>query len=200
MMNQIGDMKLEDWKMTKVGCWRNTTVKQYTDFIRKALGFKEEYEPNDLIMMASPMTDANGRIVAYTDEEFQIHSIEERTITVEEGTIDARAITLKDSRLKLLVPYDWPSFNQILTSRGGKASRAEDGMQRKILWRRYWELKNQFQQIRHGYAMTAHRLQGTTLDSIYVDRTDVLANHNTREAYRALYVLATRPKNRFITF
>lgn len=199
MMDRIASLSIDDWKTTKVGCWRNKTVAQYTDFIRKRLGFKEEYEPNDLIMMASPMTDSYKRVIAFTDEEFQIKAIEERMIELPEGRIEAREMTLKDSKLTLLVPYDYPAFNEILARRAGLASKA-DGAERKLLWSRFWNLKNQFQSVRHGYCLTAHRLQGSTLDHIFVDQSDVLANRNEREAYRCLYVLATRPRHSLITF
>lgn len=199
MMNEIKTLSLDDWKTTKVGVWRNKTAAQYTAWIRKNLGFKGEYDIGDLILMASPVTDSEKRVVAFTDEEFQIKAIEERSFELEEATIEARVLILVDSKLVLNVPKNPDSLAEILNRRAGRATRAESH-ERKMLWARYWNLRNQFHQIRHGYCLTAHRLQGSTLKNIFVDQSDVLANPNEREAYRALYVLATRPTNRLTTF
>jgi len=199
MMDMMKGLTIDDWKTTKVGCWRNKTVKQYNDWIRKNLGLEGEYAPGDLIMMAAPITDSEKRVIAFTDEEFQIRSIEDRTFEIEEGPIEARAITLYDSKIVLYVPKDQSHLNEILSRRANRASKCESH-ERKLLWQRFWNLKNQFHQIRHGFCLTSHRLQGSTLERIFVDQSDVLANPDEREAYRALYVLTTRPTKALYTF
>jgi len=199
-MRAIESMKLDDWKTTKVACWRNRTVDEYTRVIRKALGFKGEFDEGDMIMMASPVIGEQGQILAFVDEEFQIKAITERRFEFDEGIVDARAITLHDSWLTLYVPEDPSSLNEILNKRNRKASLEKNPHVRKMLWSKFWELKNKFHDIRHGYAMTVHRLQGTTLDNVFVDQADILANHNERESFRCLYVAATRPRFKLITY
>lgn len=198
-VNEIKSLKLEDFSHTKVGVWRNKAVKRYTELIREGLGFKSEYEPSDLIMMASPIVSETGTIQAYIDEEFQINNIVERSITVDDEDVKVRQMSLIDSSLSLMVPVHPEQVNDLLAKRAAVA-QSEDGLARKLAWKRFWELKKRFHNVRHGYAMTAHRLQGSTLDNIFIDQSDVLANQNEREAYRALYVLATRPKHRLTTF
>lgn len=198
-INEIKSFKLEDFAATKIGVWRNKTVKRYTEIVRENLGFKEQYEPSDLIMMGSPILSESGTIVAYTDEEFQINNIVDRTVSIDGVDVDARQMSLIDSDLSLLVPKRPEQVNDLLAERARDANAA-DGLQRKLKWKRFWELKRRFHNIRHGYAMTAHRLQGSTLDNIFIDQSDVLANQDEREAFRALYVLATRPRFKLTTF
>jgi AAA domain/UvrD-like helicase C-terminal domain len=200
MLNEIRKLKLDDWRKTKVACWRNKTVNAYTKVIRDALGFNNDYDPDDLIMLAAPIVDSGGQILAYTDEEFQIKSIEPRTFTFPEGNIDARAIALNDSSLVLYVPDDEGLLESFLNSRSGKASRCKNATDRRVLWEKFWTMKNQFHSIRHGYAMTVHRLQGSSLDHIFVDQADILCNQDVREAYRCLYVAATRARFSLTTY
>ena len=64
----------------------------------------------------------------------------------------------------------------------------------KRLWGAFWALKEAFHGVRHGYAITAHKSQGSTYDSAFVDFRDMLINRNVVEARRCLYVACTRPK------
>jgi exodeoxyribonuclease-5 len=66
------------------------------------------------------------------------------------------------------------------------------------LWKKFWEFKDLFHSLRYAYAITAHRSQGSTYDTAFVDWQDILANHNRQEAYRCLYVACTRPKRALI--
>jgi superfamily I DNA/RNA helicase len=63
-------------------------------------------------------------------------------------------------------------------------------------WRDYWQFKDAFHSIKHAYAITAHRAQGSTYDTAFVVWNDILLNRNRGEAYRCLYVACTRPKKR----
>ena len=60
----------------------------------------------------------------------------------------------------------------------------------------FWEFKEAFHKLRHAYAITAHRSQGSTYDTAFVDWRDILLNRNRGEAFRCLYVACTRPKRR----
>lgn len=200
MLKKIKSLKLEDWKTTKVICWRNKTVAAYTKIIRDGLGLKNDFDVQDLIMLASPIVDSGGQIRAYTDEEFQIKSIEPRRFEFEEGFLDARTLTLNDSSLVLHVPDDPGLLEAYLSKRSSRASRCKNGYEKRQLWGKYWELRNQFNSIRHGFCLTSHRVQGSTLDHVFVDQADILANSNEREAYRCLYVAATRPRFSLTTY
>jgi len=202
MFDEIKKLQLQDWRTTKVAAWRNKTVVAYNKMIRKSLGFLNEYDTDDLIMLAEPIVDSNGQVIAYTDEEYNIKAIGSRVFDFPEGKIEARAITLQDSPLVLYVPDDDGSsvLSMFLSERASKAGRATKAHERKMLWDRFWQMKNQFHAIRYGYALTVHRLQGSTLDHIYVDQADILCNQNEREAYRCLYVAATRPRFSLTTY
>lgn len=187
----ILSLRLEQWDQTKLCVWRNTTVDTYTEMIRGALGFSKRYEIGERILLASPLLD-NGSIIGYTDEEFVIHGIEERVVSLHGADIETLVFDV-DREFSLLVPRS-PSRFEAHCSRLAALASNEKGIARKKAWDRFWEFKGTFSSVRYGYALTAHRLQGSTLDNIYLDQSDILANPTKAEAFRALYVGATRPR------
>jgi len=48
--------------------------------------------------------------------------------------------------------------------------------------------------VKYAYAITAHRAQGSTYDTVYVDYQDILMNRERYEAFQCLYVASSRPR------
>jgi hypothetical protein len=200
-VDKIKHLKLEDWDNTKVCCWRNSAVNSYNNLIRENLGFKDPYEVNDRILLGAPLIEA-GSFVAYTDEEFIIENVLHRDVRVKmlNGVDVVPCYHLQVGRpFSLFVPTDPSYLEALLSSIAAEASSAHPKHKREA-WQVFWRAKELFSSVRYGYAMTAHRLQGTTLTNIFVDQSDILANSNKPEAFRALYVAATRPQKKLITF
>jgi hypothetical protein len=193
----ILSMPLSAWDDTKLCVWRNRTVDEYTTRIREALGFKEDYEVGERILLASPLMEG-GSPIAYTDEEFVIHDIHERVISMHGADIETRVFNV-DREFVLNVPVDMSKFESHRSKLAAAAS-VETGSARRAAWSRFWEFSEAFSSTRYGYAMTAHRLQGSTLTSVFLDQSDILANPNKFEAYRAFYVGATRPRKSLTAF
>lgn len=49
-------------------------------------------------------------------------------------------------------------------------------------------------ELDYGYAVTCHKVQGSTYDHVFVLATDILLNKNYKEKNQMLYVALTRPK------
>lgn len=191
-------LSLSDWDTTKVCCWRNRTVEGYNNVIREALGFTDDYCVGDRILLASPLA-VNGNIIAYTDEEFVIKGIGRRVFNFDTFTIDTYVFDV-GREFMLHVPTDPNAYAKHASRLASVASKEKNSAARKVAWKEYWSFVETFSQVRYGYALTAHRLQGTTVKDIYVDQADILANPNKPEAFRCLYVAATRPKLTLTTF
>lgn len=193
----ILSLKLEDWDQTKMCVWRNRTVDSYNEMIRGALGFSKRYEIGERILLAAPLTE-NGTIIAYTDEEFVIHEINERVVSMHGADIETLVFNV-DREFSLLVPRSMSKFDAQCNRLAALASH-EKGAARKQAWVRFWDFKNTFSVVRYGYAITAHRAQGSTYSRVFLDQSDILANPTKAEAFRALYVCATRPKYSLVSF
>lgn len=195
---KIKALRLEDWAQTKVTAWRNSTVDEYNRVIRKSLGFTAEFEPNDLVLMGAPLV-SDGSIMAHTDEELKVISVESRLFNFPEGLLDSYVIAVFDRPYTLFVPKNPGVLESMLSKRAAIASTST-GVSRAKAWASFWDLKNTFQSLRYGYAMTTHRMQGSTVDHILVDQQDILSNPNKRESFRGLYVAATRPRLTLTTY
>ena len=193
----IKGLKLEDWDKVKLCCWRNRTVEGYNNMIREALGFVEDYEIGERLLLAAPY-NVNGTIVAYTDEELVLKGIDLRTFTFDDYSIDAYVFDVGRDFV-LHVPVDTTAFETRKSRLAAAASRLK-GRERSIAWDAFWKFNDTFSQVRYGYALTCHRVQGTTLENVLVDQSDILANPNKPEAFRALYVAATRARKTMTTF
>jgi ATP-dependent exoDNAse (exonuclease V) alpha subunit len=197
-VQQIKSLKLADWQNTKVVCWRNKTVDSYNNIIRKSLGFDSRFCKGEILLMGEPIVN-EGNLLAHTDEEVEVLSVDNRIFNFPEGSLDAWCLSLRGKSYKLYVPKDAGVLESYLAKRAAAAHEVVGGARKKA-WQYFWELKTTFQTVRYGYAMTCHRLQGSTLNTVYVDQADILANRNKAEAYRCLYVAATRPTTKLITF
>lgn len=57
-----------------------------------------------------------------------------------------------------------------------------------------WGFRNSFAEIRHVYGMTAHAMQGSTVDIALIDLPDLMTMQSAFEYNCALYVALTRPR------
>lgn len=63
-------------------------------------------------------------------------------------------------------------------------------------WQRYFYLKENFIDVRHSWAITAHKSQGSTYDYAFVDYNDLITIQTKDEFWRLLNVATTRPRKK----
>ena len=190
-------LKVSNWRDTKILAWRNKTVDRYNSAIREHLGFTDRFAVGEFILMGAPLI-SDGNILAHTDEEFEVASVTKRIFNFAEGPVEAYALSLVGCSFSLYVPVDEARLTKLLNNRAALASGASNKVERKKLWADFWDLKNTFQSVRYGYAMTVHRAQGSQYKTVLVDKSDITANPEKREAYRCLYVACTRATDNII--
>lgn len=182
----------------KAIAWRNAAVDRMNAAIRRELlGSEAENKwcVGERVTLLEPAIGEDGTSTrAYTDEEGVIESIVEaknpiwRSFKCWHFTVymeDHRRVhlwTLHDS--------DRAKYDKHLAHLVEKAK-----VERKV-WRDFWKFKEAFHSIRHAYATTAHRSQGSTHIRTYVNWRDILANPKRSEAMRCLYVAVSRPKQK----
>lgn len=182
----------------KIGAWRNATVDKYNNKIRRKLGYldKEKYAVGERILIASPIQDKEGAIIAHIDDEFIVKGVTKDIFEIEGETFSVYNLTVDISMgfLRVVTDEDQGKLILVLTHISKAARRETNKFNRMILWQKFWKVKQSFHSVRYGYAMTIHRLQGSTVNQLYLDAQDVLANRDKREAWRCLYVGSTRPR------
>ena len=182
----------------KAVAWRNVTVDGFNKLIRDTIFDKpaEFWLPTDRVIFTSPAKDLDDETVATTDDEGTVDRVDTEyhpihgdikifriTLTLDDGPVVVARVLHPESQLR------YASQCEDLAAAARSNSR---------LWRKFWDYKDAFHALRHAYALTAHRAQGSTYDTTFVDYRDVLLNRNRQEAFRCLYVACTRPKRALV--
>lgn len=187
----------------KAIAWRNKTVLDTNYHIREAIYGPEA---NNKFVMGEKVVAAAPVMPKDPD------SLEDRMMTDDEGNIVELSITdhpdhpndpMKVWNLSIssyggfvkgyvLHDDDRHKFDQKLQRMAAKCRAKE------LSWKIFWEYKESFHDIRPCHAITAHRSQGSTYENTFVDVFDIMANHETYEALRILYVACSRSSHRLI--
>ena len=183
---------------SKVIAWRNVEVDRFNKLIRENIFDSPEPQwiIGDRVLFTAPARDLEDEPLAHTDDEGEVTRIEDEYHPLYEGCKCFRvSITLDDNRTvvaRVLNPESLHEYTRILNA---KAETAKANPRR---WKDFWKFKDDFHQLRHAYAITAHRAQGSTYDTAFVFWQDILLNRNRQEAYRCLYVACSRPKRMLV--
>jgi len=188
-----------DGAKSKVISWRNKLVNEYNNIIRAAIFGAEAvpgyFLPGDRIVAGAPC-ERGDELLMTTDEEAIVESI---AVTVHPFEPKYKAIELKcvteSNRIARLLVIHPESLEESNRDAEGLAHEAR-GNSRS--WKRFWEHKELFHDVRYAYAITAHRSQGSTYEQVWVDASDILFNRNRKEAFQCLYVASTRPTTKLM--
>jgi exodeoxyribonuclease-5 len=179
---------------SKAIAWRNVTVDKFNSMIRREL-FADPlvypWQPGDRITLLEPAKNLDGDIIGTTDEEGAVEKADRAPHPIHD--LDCWRIVMRsdmNTSLTLWVLADTAKGKFELR----KARLAAEARADRSKWKEFWAYVESFHKVRHAYAITAHRAQGSTYKRAFVSWRDILANPNRAEALRCLYVAATRPK------
>lgn len=186
-------------KPVKAIAWRNITVATLNLSIRACIfdnAHEQRWLPGDRIILTGPAMDKDGKPIGSTDDEGTVERVETtyHPNYHQFQCYSLSIITDENKRISLWVLHDSMQMEFLFEQN----RLAEEAKITPRKWKLYWEFADSFHQVQHGYAITAHRAQGSTYDSCYVVWNDILINRNRGEAFRCLYVAATRPKRKLI--
>ncbi len=182
----------------KVIAWRNVKVDEYNNFIRSHIFGRSEAKahrwlPDDKIVATAHLKDLDDNTFMRTDEEATILQVVsgQHPIHTEFEIFNILALDELDRKvtIRTLTPEGLFALNNRLNE---LATEAKSGKRYK--WREFWKLKEAFHEIRHSYAITSHRSQGSSYLKTFVDLEDIMLNRNRQEAFRSLYVACTRQR------
>lgn len=147
-----------------------------------------------------------------TSEECTLVSQNPDTVHLHGHAIPIQHMRLKrdmtpESIVDVIVPDNWDSVNQLINHHFSQwrtyknlAQNEKDPSRRRIYNQEAkqnssaaWDLKERFLQLRHAYAMTVHKSQGSTFGRVYVDWNDVNWIRDVNMFNQCMYVAITRP-------
>jgi hypothetical protein len=185
--------------------YRRKIVRQINKDIRKLLGFENQFEKGDIIITTSTYTNELTNTFVTNGEEFWVE-------TVTPDIIDSlpvyilEAIRIEDDETKkvILPVLSYRAYPEYKRRKDELRQNIIDSPFKKkgyykILIRKYID---QFCSVEYGHATTAYKVQGTTVDTVFVNISDILSVSplNNLQKLQSVYVGITRAKNRLIIY
>jgi exodeoxyribonuclease-5 len=194
----VSNLELFQSGEAKCISWRNVTVDKYNDFIRGHIFGRQEarqsvWLPDDKIVATSMLKNLDDETFMRTDEEATILQVARGYHPRHDEFEIWNLLVLDENERKVTIRTLTPEGKFALNNRLEElAMEAKNG--KKYKWREFWMLKEAFNEIRHSYAITSHRSQGSSYRKVFVDLEDIMLNRNRQEAFRSLYVSCTRQR------
>lgn len=188
-----------DGSKGKVIAWRNVRVAEYNDLIRRAIfggtAIPGNYVVGDRIIATAPCKRGDDMLLS-TDDEAIVESVIATThpIHPEYHAYELKCTNELGKTIRLIVQHP----NSAAKFDSDCQELAHRAKANPKLWKAFWELKDIFHEIKYGYAITAHRAQGSTYENVFVDSQDILLNRNRKEAFQCFYVASSRAQKRLL--
>lgn len=175
--------------------------------IHEALfGKDSDYSKGDMLILNSPYDLPDVKATMENSSEIQIKSIQDtdvdefgvHTLYLEtNGTAYTRTGNeQKDCVIQVVSRNDIGLYNQKLQELASYAKRQTNRALKKQAWSDFWEYKGRYADVDFGYAITAHKSQGSTYDIVVVDEKDIMGTTATsnQEKSELIYTALTRPR------
>jgi exodeoxyribonuclease-5 len=204
----------------RIVAYRNTVVDRYNGMIHAALyGTQTPFAVGERVIINEHFDDARltntewrkaKRVALYTSEEAVVSSIEPEAHPFYPDVPAYRVVLARDGGdpdVAVFIPSDLAAFNrhkeslwadwrrlkseeEVARMNGRSASSLSE--KRKDAAKAAGMFSRAFAPLRHVYAITAHKSQGSTIDTIVVDYSDLARMKEPFDFNRALYVAVTR--------
>jgi hypothetical protein len=198
ILDKAGMGWFSDGTTAKAIAWRNVEVDRLNALIRAKVfpGVEAPFVVGDRVIFTSPARDLDDEPIASTDDEGIVEAV----------TLEQHPVYPEFRCYSLRIALD---TNRVVVARAADPTEAAAWTRKKDdlallakangrLWRNFWDFIEAFHGIRHAYAITAHRAQGSTYENAFVLWSDILLNRNRQEALRCLYVAITRARKRLV--
>ena len=191
----------------KTIAWRNVTVNAHNEFIRACLyGPKvgPEFQVGERIVACAPVADllvklkGETTISLHTDEEASVVALEVTEHPIYREIMCDKVILSRDGEdTSLITAYcvheSSKSAHKVMLERLADRAKKRQGS-----WSSFWDAKEAFHDLRPCHAITAHRSQGSTYQTVFVNVQDIMLNRDRVEALKCLYVAVTRASKNVI--
>ena len=189
--------------------WTNNCSRDYNELIRReTLGITSPMPTVGEIYItnsAVPNPRVQNELLLTNDTKVKISQIAD----CHDFDVFGYDVELEDIEtgefVDVFVPEDWDKAKGLMGEAAKEANRITKEVKagnvkleskRKAAWRKFFKIKNTFADIRPAYAVTVHKSQGSTFDTVFIDLDDICKNKKGHEVARLLYVAMTRPKNK----
>jgi len=172
-----------DANKVRILAWTNQRVHAYNKYVREELfGQSENYVKGEYVQTNKPIIADKKNIP--TDSIVRISHVSHSDCGYD---IEGRYVTIND--ITAFLPHDQQKVSEKLAVFKAKKE-----------WTKYFDIKDNFLDLRPPYACTVHKSQGSTYDTVFIDLADIGKCYERSDVARMLYVAISRASKRVVLY
>jgi ATP-dependent exoDNAse (exonuclease V) alpha subunit len=170
----------------KILAYTNKRTQEFNSYIREQKGLPPHLIVGDTVISNNSIEVGSSR--TKIEKEYRVTQVSNSINTDSKVGIQFRTVVLNGN----LHVWVAENYSQLAGSIR-EAARIKD-------WETYFYLKNNFADLRIAYAGTAHKSQGSTYHTVYIDLSDLRVCRDPQELARLLYVATSRATTRVVFY
>lgn len=167
----------------KILAWTNSRVQEYNKHIRNVLNRGKDFEHGETVITNNFISDRASSISV--DSQVLITKI---VPNQEAEGIKGAYVTINNTHYSFL-PYNFDEVKVLLRA-----------LAKKKDWRKYFNVKDNWFDLRAVYASSIHKSQGSTYETVFIDLSDIGRNWQPNDVARLMYVAITRASKKVVCY
>lgn len=211
----------ENINFVKLIAWRNITIQQSNKIIRSLIYGKTPafIEQNEILMCYRSISSANGKFnIIENSTDYRVIHVSKRKLNKKFGIFGYNVTLAEDDFIETKIfIVDTSDKNNLHNYAEMHDHLKQQGIANKKEWKKYYAFRRQniimqnisvyrdgrkrdkneviIKDMDYGYAITAHKSQGSTYKNVLILENDINLNQNIIERNQIKYVAITRPTN-----
>lgn len=177
----------------RILAYTNKRVRDYNAFIREIRGYVDPYVVGERLVNNSAIGMGTKDMIP-TEAVVVVSSLGKTyDLTIKDGIAiqlqKATLLTTRGDHIDTSLPLDKTYYDNLLRY-----------FKRQKDWMSFFKLKNNIPDLRSCEAITIHKAQGSTYETVFIDCTDLGTCTNPLLAARMLYVAVSRPTTKIYLY
>lgn len=189
---------------TKTIGWTNAYVDKINEWHRKRIfgtvADEQEFLVGEKLIMSEPFVE-DEKVLLSNSEEVEVlsTSLEDAGEGFMVWTLSVRGEWGRVYDIPVISKESMGQYKAIMQAYTKEAKElVAKGTNPALAWASYYEFKAQFAYLKYSYAITAHKSQGSTYESVAVNLRDILKNNDKSERDKIIYTVLTRAAKRVL--
>jgi exodeoxyribonuclease-5 len=101
------------------------------------------------------------------------------------------------------MPIDFKNTKKamkLIANMAKKAKKEGKDTEARNHWKKYFEIKESWLDLRAVYASSVHKSQGSTYETVFIDLADIGANWDAISVARLMYVAVSRASKKVVCY
>lgn len=171
---------------SKVLAWTNNKVQEYNQHIRTVLNKPKLFTANEIAVTNEYISSTKGTFTVNVDAEVLITAVHQDPCEL--YGVTGYMVELEHTYIGFM------PINFLEAKAAMKAFAADKE------WKKYFEIKETWLDLRAVYASSIHKSQGSTYETVFLDLADIGTNWNANDVARLLYVSLTRASKKVVCY